>query len=121
MERGRTGIGVAEHSMDELRAAYESRYGAGTYAVRKFLDSALFLNEERYWVIMSKIYHRTGIIPDIVREAASRLSVLGSHYYAIDAIDGMIVEVNPGEASDRLGVNSPELFASWWKDALAAE
>lgn len=110
-----------DHSMDELREQYESLYGAGTYAVRKFIDPAVFYDEERYWVIMGKIYHRTGVIPDVVKEAARRLSVLGSHYFAIDVVGDKIVEVNPGEASDRLGVNSPELFASWWKDALAAE
>ena len=110
-----------EHSMSELREKYESLYGAGTYAVRKFIDPAVFYDEERYWVIMGKIYHRTGVIPDVVKEAARRLSVLGSRYFAIDVVGDKIVEVNPGEASDRLGVNSPELFASWWKDALAAE
>lgn len=30
----------------------------------------------------------------------------------------MIVEINPGESSDRLGVNSGELFAMWWKEAF---
>ena len=87
-------------------------------AIRKFLDPSLFYEEERYWIIMGKIYHRTGFVPDIVKEAAERLSVLGSKYYSIDAIPNMIVEVNPGESSDRLGVNSASLFASWWKDAL---
>ncbi len=106
------------HSMEELESRYRSLYGDGVFAIRKFINPALFYNEERYWVIMGKIYHRTGIIPAIVKEAVSRLSVLGSHYYTIDAIDGMIVEVNAGESSDRMGVNSPELFASWWKDAL---
>lgn len=106
------------HSIDELKSEYEARYPGGKYAVRKFIDPSRFYNEERYWVIMGKVYHRTGIIPDIVRTAAKRLSVLGSHYYTIDAIDDYIVEINPGESSDRFGENSAELFASWWKEAL---
>lgn len=107
-----------DHSLDELRTKYEARYPGERYAVRKFLNPELFYKEERYWVIMGKIYHRSGIIPDIVKKAASRLKVLGSHYYTIDAIDDYIVEVNPGESSDRFGENSAELFASWWLDAL---
>ena len=106
------------NSMEELRIKYEQLPYRGLYAVRKFLAPELFYEEERYWVILGKIYHRTGVIPDIVKEAATRLSVLGSHYYSIDAIPNMIVEVNPGESSDRLGANSAELFASWWADAL---
>ena len=106
------------HSMQELKDKYEQLPYQGLYAIRKFLDPSLFYEEERYWIIMGKIYHRTGFVPDIVKEAAERLSVLGSKYYSIDAIPNMIVEVNPGESSDRLGVNSASLFASWWKDAL---
>lgn len=106
------------HSMQELKDKYEQLSYQGLYAIRKFLDPSLFYEEERYWIIMGKIYHRTGFVPDIVKEAAERLSVLGSKYYSIDAIPNMIVEVNPGESSDRLGVNSASLFASWWKDAL---
>ena len=106
------------HSIDELKDEYEARYPDGKYAIRQFINPSKFYNEERYWVIANKIYHRSGIIPDIVKTAAERLSVLGSHYYTIDAIDDYIVEINPGESSDRFGENSPELFASWWKDAL---
>ena len=106
------------HSMQELKDKYEQLSYQGLYAIRKFLDPSLFYEEERYWIIMGKIFHRTGFVPDIVKEAVERLSVLGSKYYSIDAIPNMIVEVNPGESSDRLGVNSASLFASWWKDAL---
>lgn len=106
------------HSIEELRNKYESLPYKGVYAVRKFINPEIFYEEERYWVIMNKIYHRSGVIPDIVSEAVKRLSVLGSNYYTIDAIPEMIVEINPGESSDRLGVNSATLFAMWWKDAL---
>jgi hypothetical protein len=47
------------------------------------------------------------------------LKPLGSHYYVIDAMPDFIVEVNPGESSDRYGDNPPELFASWFKQALS--
>ena len=106
------------NSIEELRCKYENLPYKGVYAVRKFINPEIFYDEERYWVILNKIYHRSGVIPDIVREAVERLSVLGSNYYIIDAIPDMIVEINPGESSDRLGVNSGELFAMWWKDAF---
>ena len=106
------------NSIEELRCKYENLPYKGVYAVRKFINPEIFYDEERYWVILNKIYHRSGVIPDIVREAVERLSVLGSNYYTIDAIPDMIVEINPGESSDRLGVNSGELFAMWWKDAF---
>lgn len=108
------------NSMADLKHKYEQLPYRGLYAVRQFLDPKLFYDEERYWVIMGRIYHRTGVIPEIVKDAAKRLSKLGSNYYSIDAIPNMIVEINPGETSDRLGVNSAELFASWWNNALNA-
>lgn len=89
-----------------------------TYAIRKFINPEVFIEEDRYWVINDKIYHRTGVIPEIVKKAAQRLSVLGSRYYAIDATPYFIVEVNPGESSDRYGDNPPELFASWFMEAF---
>ena len=51
----------------------------------------------------------------MVIEAAKRLDKLGSKYYTIDATPEFVVEVNPGESSDRHAVNSAELFASWIK------
>lgn len=88
------------------------------YAVRKYLEPDIFNEEERYWVINGKIYYRKNEIPPVVREAAQRLNKLGSKYYVIDATPSLVVEVNPGEAADRYGVNSPELFAKWFKSAF---
>ena len=106
------------HSMETLKRRYEELPYRGLYAIRQFLSPEIFYEEERYWVILGRIYHRTGFVPEVVKEAVRRLSTIGSNYYAIDAIPDMIVEVNPGESSDRLGVNSAELFAEWWADAL---
>ena len=89
------------------------------YAIRKYIDTD-WTQEERYFVINDQIFHRNGIIPSIVKEAAKRLKPLGSHYYVIDAMPDFIVEVNPGESSDRYGDNPPELFASWFKQALSS-
>lgn len=107
------------HSLEEIKENLTRCYRLNdTYAIRKFIDPDIFWEEDRYWVINDKIYHRSGLIPDIVKEAKQRLSVLGSRYYAIDATPDFIVEVNPGESSDRYGDNPPELFASWFMDAF---
>ena len=107
-----------DNTIETLCRKYQALPYKGVFAVRKFMNPELFFEEERYWVILGQIYHRTGIIPDIVKTAVERLSVLRCHYYTIDAIPGFIVEVNSGEASDRMGVNSPELFSEWWRVAL---
>lgn len=107
------------HSLEEIKENLTRCYRLNdTYAIRKFIDPDIFLAEDRYWVINDKIYHRSGLIPEIVKEAKQRLSALGSRYYAIDATPNFIVEVNPGESSDRYGDNPPELFASWFMDAF---
>lgn len=110
-----------KHSLSEIKerlSKFPSIEGA-KYAIRKYID-ADWVQEERYFVINDHIFHRSGIIPPIVKEAAERLKVLGSHYFVIDAMPDFIVEVNPGESSDRYGDNPPELFASWFKQALSS-
>lgn len=102
-------------SLDEIRSLYTEFNVAGKYAVRKFIEPEIMENELRYWVFNGRIYRRDNIIPDIVKEAASRLNKLGSKYYTIDATPEMIIEVNPGESSDRHAENSAELFVSWIK------
>lgn len=107
------------HSLEEIKENLTRCYQLNdTYAIRKFIEPEVFIEEDRYWVINDKIYHRTGVIPEIVKDAAQRLSVLGSRYYTIDATPNFIVEVNPGESSDRYGDNPPELFASWFMEAF---
>jgi hypothetical protein len=102
-------------SFEEMLELYEPMQIEGKYAIRKFIEKEIIDQEERYWVFNGNIYHRENKIPEVVQEAARRLNKLGSHYYTIDATPEFVVEVNPGESSDRHAVNSAELFASWIK------
>jgi hypothetical protein len=103
-------------SFEEMLRLYNECSFEGKYCIRKYLDSQkLIREEERYWVFNGNIYHRHNMIPEVVKEVAKRLNKLGSKYYTIDATPEFVVEVNPGESSDRHGVNSAELFASWIK------
>jgi hypothetical protein len=102
-------------SMDEMRLLYDEMQIDGKYAIRKFIEKDIIDQEERYWVLNGNVYHRSNQIPEVVKKAAERLNKLGSRYYTIDATPEFVVEVNPGESSDRHAVNSPELFASWIK------
>jgi hypothetical protein len=102
-------------SFEEMLQLYDEYPFEGKYAIRKYIDRDTIEKEERYWVLNGNIYHRTNIVPIVVKEAAKRLNKLGSKYYTIDATPEFIVEVNPGESSDRHAVNSAELFASWIK------
>ena len=106
-------------SFDEMKKLYEESGIEGKYAIRKFIDPERLEDEIRYWVFNGRIYRRDGIIPEIVKEAAMRLNKLGSKYYTIDATPEFVVEVNPGESSDRHAENSAELFASWIKKEFA--
>jgi hypothetical protein len=102
-------------SFEEMKKLYEENPYKGKFAIRKFIEPEIIEKEERYWVLNGNIYHRHNKIPKVVEEAAKRLNKLGSKYYTIDATPEFIVEVNPGESSDRHAVNSAELFASWIK------
>ena len=102
-------------SLDEMKKLYDEIKVKGKYAIRKYVSKEIIEHEERYWVFNGNIYHRHNVIPDVVKEAAKRLNTLGSKYYTIDATPEFVVEVNPGESSDRHAVNSAELFASWIK------
>lgn len=106
-------------SLEEMEKLYDDMNIEGKYAIRKYIDPEIIEKEERYWVLNGNIYHRHNIIPDVVKEAAKRLNKLGSRYYTIDATPEFVVEVNPGESSDRHAVNSAELFASWIKKEFA--
>jgi len=102
-------------SFDEMLVLYNEYPFEGKFAIRKFIDKEIIDKEERYWVFNGNIYHRHKDIPEVVKKAAKRLNTLGSRYYTIDATPEFVVEVNPGESSDRHAVNSAELFASWIK------
>lgn len=106
-------------SFDEMKTLYEEFKTEGKYAIRKYIDPEILEQEQRYWVFNGNVYHRTNEIPEVVKEAAKKLNKLGSKYYTIDATPEFIVEVNPGESSDRHAVNSAELFASWIKQEFA--
>lgn len=105
------------HEMKDLFSKCEIK--GAKYGVRKYIDPEILKDELRYWVLNGRIYRRDNIIPDIVKEAAERLNIMGSKYYTIDATPELIVEVNPGESSDRHAENSPEIFASWFKKEFA--
>jgi len=102
-------------SFEEMKPLYDEMQIEGKYAIRKCIEKDIIDQEERYWVFNGNIYHRHNNIPDVVKEAAKRLNTMGSKYYTIDATPEFVVEVNPGESSDRHAVNSAELFASWIK------
>jgi hypothetical protein len=103
----------------DMKKLYNEMQIDGKYAIRKFIEKDIMQQEERYWILNGNIYHRNNLIPNIVKEAAKRLNKIGSKYYTIDATPNFIVEVNPGESSDRHAVNSAELFASWIKKEFA--
>lgn len=102
-------------SFEEMLKLYDENPYEGKFAIRKFIEPEIIEKEDRYWVFNGNIYHRHNKIPAVVIEAAKRLNKLGSKYYTIDATPDFVVEVNPGESSDRHAVNSAELFASWIK------
>jgi hypothetical protein len=106
-------------SFVEMTKLYDTYNINGKFAIRKYVEKDIIKKEERYWVINGKIYHRFSRIPSVVKEVVSRLSQFGSKYYTIDATPSFVIEVNPGESSDRLAVNSPEMFANWFKNEFS--
>jgi hypothetical protein len=106
-------------SFEEMNKHFEKYEFEGKFGIRKYISKEIIDQEERYWVLNGNIYHRHNKIPDVVKEAAKRLNKLGSSYYTIDATPDFVVEVNPGESSDRHAVNSAEMFARWFKKEFA--
>jgi hypothetical protein len=98
---------------------YNEISGKPPYALRKYLSEENFKNEKRYWVMDGSIYHSSGKIPDIVKEAKLRLDIFNGIFYTIDATPDIVVEINPGESSDRKTDNTEEDFVSWVKNAFA--
>lgn len=112
-----------KHSLEEMQRHYDSIIGE-KYCIRQVMDAGYIQEHDtRYWVLNGKVYRRDGLpIPEIVLEAAGRLiRAKGGRYFTIDATPKFIIEVNPGESSDRHGENSAELFASWFADAFLAD
>lgn len=115
IEKGQIRTIWPDTPFDEMKALFSRLPYTGTYSVRKRIRLKLY-EEERYWILNNHPYHHTGIIPDIVNEAINRLKPINNHYYVIDATPQIIVEINPGESSDRYIDNTPALFASWFRE-----
>ncbi|WP_417146959.1 hypothetical protein [Porphyromonas sp.] len=108
------------HSFAEMLTHFDKMPGE-KYCIRQVMDKDYIIEHDtRYWVLNGKVYRRDGLpIPEIVLEAADRLiKAKGGRYFTIDATPQFVIEVNPGESSDRHGENSAELFASWFVDAF---
>jgi hypothetical protein len=52
-------------------------------------------------------------------EAEKRLRTVGGVFYTIDATPELIVEINPGESSDRKTNNTQDDFIKWIMEAFA--
>ncbi len=106
-------------SVKELKHNFESRNLTGPYIARKYIeDTEIFYHEQRHWVVNGKLYYSHGPIDDFVYEAARRIyEFSSSKYFTIDVAGNYIVEVNPGESSDRGGDNPLE----WFCDIFAKE
>lgn len=92
---------------------YYDRMGhKGPFAIREFIDNPqIFYDEQRFWVLEGIAYHPSGVVPDFVRKNAKNMyEFSGSHYFTIDVAGDYIVEVNPGESSDRGGENPLDFF-----------
>ncbi len=107
-----------DNSFSTMTQLFAEHYPpTGIFAIRQYIEPQLIdLQEDRYWIINNHIHYRKPDIPNVVREAVHRLASIGNMYYAIDATETQITELNAGEGADRYGDNSPELFASWFAE-----
>lgn len=99
-------------SAKEMTLWYDKFSQKGPFAIRKYIeDTKIFYDEQRYWVLDGIAYHPSGIIPDKISVAAKRMfEFSNSRYFTIDMAGDYIVEVNPGESSDRGGDNPLDFF-----------
>ena len=104
--------------LKEIKTSIREMGRKSGFSIRRYMNPSCFENERRYWVMNGKIHHSSGIIPSIVREAATRLNRLGGLIYNIDATPELIVEINSGESSDRKTDNTEQDFASWISKAF---
>lgn len=99
-------------SLEEMNKIY-SKYGFnGPFIIRKFIDNPeIFYDEQRYWILNGNAYHPSGIIPNFVEIAGDRVfKFSGSKYFTLDIAGDFIVEINPGEGSDRGGDTPLDFF-----------
>ena len=101
-----------DNSIQEIKFLYDKWGLFGPFAIRKFIDEPeIFYNEQRYWILNGNAYHPSGEIPDFVKEYGKKMyEFSGSHYFSMDVAGDYIVEINPGENSDRGGDNPLEWF-----------
>ena len=106
--------------IENMSKEFAVRNLCGPFAVRKFIDNPqIFYNEQRYWVLNGKTYHPDSNIPEFVLNAASRIFAFSkSRYFTIDVAGNHIVEINPGESSDRGGDNPLDFFSSIFDEAF---
>lgn len=107
----------------EIALKYAKKGWTGPFAIRKYIDNQhIFYDEQRYWVLNGIAYHPSKVIPPIVAEAAKRIyKFSGSHYFTIDVAGDYIVEINPGESSDRGGDNPLEFFCKIFAETFLKE
>ncbi|MDE6568690.1 MAG: ATP-grasp domain-containing protein [Lachnospiraceae bacterium] len=99
-------------SLVQMKNLFLERGLSTPYIIRKFIDNPdIFYNEQRYWILNGNAYHPSGFIPKFVKEAGHRVyRGSGSKYFTIDVAGDYIVEINPGESSDRGGENPLDFF-----------
>lgn len=104
-------------SLTEIKENFRKRNLNGPYAIRKYIEKAnIFFEEQRYWILNGKAYHPSGKVPDFITKKGNEMfKFSGSHYFTMDVAGDYIVEINPGESSDR-GCDNPldffcEIFA----------
>lgn len=107
-------------TIETMMEYYQKAGYSGPFAVRKFIDDPeIFYNEQRYWVLNGIAHHPSGVIPDFVREYAQKMyKFSGSHYFTMDVAGDYIVEINPGESSDRGGDNPLDWFCETFAHAF---
>lgn len=99
--------------LEKIVENFEKRQLYGPYIIRKFIDNqTIFIDEQRIWVLNGNPYSPYSF-PDFIFDAAKCVyKFSGSRYFTIDIAGEYIVEVNPGESSDRGVGNSADWLGS---------
>lgn len=107
-------------NIEKMNEYYQKAGLSGPFAIRKFIDNPeIFYNEQRYWILNGIACHPSGKIPAFVQEYATKMyKFSGSHYFTMDVAGDYIVEVNPGESSDRGGDNPLDWFCDIFAKAF---
>ena len=101
-------------TIEYMKNIYEINKIKGPFALRKFIDNPeIFYNEKRYWVMKGKPYHPSNEYPDFIIKMSQKIyEFSGSQYFTMDVAGDYIVEINPGECSDRGGEVSLDYFVN---------